>query len=153
MFDLPKGILPASISKRTGLTMQLWNDYEGRTIAEVYPLNKLVRPEGRSAFFLTTNGTGTPSMVRVIEAHFDESEILKRWSLISEIKQENLVAMKKFGETELDGTPLVYAVMEPTEISLAEVLQNRTLTVDEASAARDTAVALAAERTGATLRS
>ncbi len=112
--------------------MQLWNDYEGRTIAEVYPLNKLVRPEGRSAFFLTTNGTGTPSMVRVIEAHFDESEILKRWSLISEIKQENLVAMKKFGETELDGTPLVYAVMEPTEISLAEVLQNRTLTVDEA---------------------
>ncbi|MGW7673433.1 phenylalanine--tRNA ligase subunit beta-related protein, partial [Streptomyces sp. NPDC054775] len=30
---------------------------------------------------------------------------------------------------------------------------DRTLTVDEASAARDTAVALAAERTGATLRS
>ena len=48
--------------------MQLWNDYEWRTIAEAYPLNKLVRPEGRSAFFLTTNGTGTPAMVRVIEA-------------------------------------------------------------------------------------
>ena len=64
--------------------MQLWNDYEGRTIAEVYPLNKLIRPEGRSAFFLTTNGTGTPSMVRVIEAHFDESEILNRWRQVSE---------------------------------------------------------------------
>lgn len=112
--------------------MQLWNDYEGRTIAEVYPLNKLIRPEGRSAFFLTTNGTGTPSMVRVIEAHFDESEILNRWRQVSEIKQENLVALRKFGETELDGTPLVYAVMEPTDISLAELLQNRTLTVDEA---------------------
>lgn len=112
--------------------MQLWNDYEGRTIAEAYPLNKLVRPEGRSAFFLTTNGTGTPAMVRVIEAHFDESEILNRWRAVSEIKQENLVTMRKFGETELDGTPLVYAVMEPTEISLAELLQNRTLTVDEA---------------------
>src|SRR5258705_13339099 len=71
--------LPAQISLRTGATMQLWNDYEGRTIAEAYPLNKLVRPEGRSAFFLTTNGTGTPAMVRVIEAHFDESEILHRW--------------------------------------------------------------------------
>jgi hypothetical protein len=112
--------------------MQLWNDYEGRTIAEAYPLNKLIRPEGRSAFFLTTNGTGTPAMVRVIEAHFDESEILNRWRAVSEIKQENLVALRKFGETELDGTPLVYAVMEPTEISLAELLQNRTLTVDEA---------------------
>ncbi|WP_169746907.1 SPOR domain-containing protein [Edaphobacter aggregans] len=112
--------------------MQLWNDYEGQTIAEAYPLNKLIRPEGRSAFFLTTNGTGTPAMVRVIEAHFDESEILNRWRAVSEIKQENLVAMRKFGETELDGTPLVYAVMEPTEISLAELLENRTLTVDEA---------------------
>jgi hypothetical protein len=111
--------------------MQLWNDYEGRTIAEAYPLKKLIRPEGRSAFFLTTNGTGTPSMVRLIEAHFDESEILTRWKTISEIQQENLVAMRKFGETTLDGTPLVYAVMEPTEMSLADVLQNRTLTVEE----------------------
>ncbi len=32
----------------------------------------------------------------------------------------------------LDGTPLVYAVMEPTEMSLADLLQNRTLTVEEA---------------------
>jgi hypothetical protein len=111
--------------------MQLWSDYEGRTIAEAYPLKKLVRPEGRSAFFLTTNGTGTPAMVRLIEAHFDETEILERWRMVSEIKQENLVVMRKFGETTLDGTPLVYAVMEPTELSLAELLENRTLTVDE----------------------
>ena len=111
--------------------MQLWNDYEGRTIAEAYPLNKLVRPEGRSAFFLTTNGTGTQALVRLIEAHYDESEILNRWRAVSEIKQENLVAMRKFGEAELDGTPLVYAVMEPTEISLAELLENRTLTPEE----------------------
>ncbi len=112
--------------------MQLWSDYEGRTIAEAYPLKKLVRPEGRSAFFLTTNGTGTPAMVRLIEAHFDESEILERWKTVSEIRQENLVVMRKFGETMLDGTPLVYAVMEPTEITLEELLQNRTLTTEEA---------------------
>src|SRR5215468_3993115 len=114
--DLPKG----------WCDMQLWNDYEGRTIAEAYPLNKLIRPEGRSAFFLTTNGTGTPAMLRLIEAHFDESEIMRRWQAISEIKQENLVTIRKFGETVLDGTPLVYAVMEPTDISLAELLENRT---------------------------
>jgi len=111
--------------------MKLWSDYEGRTIAEAYPLKKLVRPEGRSAFFLTTNGTGTPALVRIIEAHFDESDILERWKTVSEIGQENLIKMRKFGQTELDGTPLVYAVMEPTEISLAELLQNRTLTNEE----------------------
>ncbi|MBS1821599.1 MAG: hypothetical protein JST61_06450 [Acidobacteria bacterium] len=112
--------------------MKLWSDYEGQTIAEAYPLKKLVRPEGRGAFFLTTNGTGTPALVRVIEAHFDESEILERWKTVSAIGQENLMTMRKFGETELDGTPLVYAVMEPTEISLEDLLYNRTLTVDEA---------------------
>jgi hypothetical protein len=111
--------------------MKLWSDYEGRTIAEAYPLKKLVRPEGRSAFFLTTNGTGTPALVRIIEAHFDESDILQRWKTVSEIGQENLITMRKFGQTELDGTPLVYAVMEPTDISLAELLQNRTLTSEE----------------------
>ena len=111
--------------------MKLWSDYEGRTIAEAYPLKKLVRPEGRSAFFLTTNGTGTPALVRVIEAHFDESEILTRWKAVQDLGQENLITMRKFGETTLDGTPLVYAVMEPTEISLAELLLNRTLTAEE----------------------
>ena len=40
--------------------------------------------------------------------------------------------MRKYGEAMLDGTPLVYAVMEPTEMSLADLLQNRTLTVEEA---------------------
>ncbi len=112
--------------------MQLWNDYEGRTVADNYPLGKLLRPEGRSAFFSTSNGTGTPLVIRIIEAHFDESEILNRWKIVSGIEQPNLVTMRKYGETVLDGTPLVYAVMEPAEASLADVLRDRTLTVDEA---------------------
>lgn len=70
-------------------------------------------------------------MVRLIEAHFDEPEILARWRMVSEVNQENLVVMRKFGETMLDGTPLVYAVMEPTEMSLEELLQNRILTLEE----------------------
>jgi eukaryotic-like serine/threonine-protein kinase len=113
------------------IDMQLWNDYEGRTIAESYPLEKLLRPEGRSAFFSTSNGTGTPAVIRLIEAHFDESEILNRWRVISEINQINLVHLKKYGQATLDETPLVYAVMETTEGSLAEVLSDRPLTLDE----------------------
>jgi hypothetical protein len=111
--------------------MQLWNDYEGRTIAEAYPLEKLLSPEGRSAFFSTSNGTGTPAVIRLIEAHFDEEEILARWRQVAEIKQTNLVAMRKYGQTVLDGTALVYAVMEPTEASLADVLKDRPLTIEE----------------------
>jgi hypothetical protein len=111
--------------------MQLWNDYEGRTIAEIFPLNKLLAPEGRSAYFSTTNGTGIPAIIRLIEAHFDESEILSRWRQVSEIEQPNLVTLKKYGQTVLDGTPLVYALMETTDANLADVLRERPLTVEE----------------------
>jgi hypothetical protein len=111
--------------------MQLWSEYEGRTIAESFVLDKLLRPEGRSAFFSTTNGTGSPAIIRLIEAHFDEPEILARWRTIAEIKHSNLVTLRKFGQTELDGTALLYAVMEPTDAALADILTERPLTFEE----------------------
>jgi hypothetical protein len=112
--------------------MKLWNEYEGQTIADNYPLQRLLSPEGRSAFFSTTNGTGTLSTIRIIEAHFDEVEILSRWRAVSAVKHPNLVEMRKFDQTTLDETPVLYAVMEPTDISLAELLANRRLTDEEA---------------------
>jgi eukaryotic-like serine/threonine-protein kinase len=123
------------------LLMQLWNDYEGRTIADIFPLTKLIAPEGRSAFFSTTNGTGTPAVIRLIEAHFDEAEILDRWRQVSEIKQPNLVTLKKYGQTVIDGTPLVYALLETTDANLDEVLRERPLTVEETNQVANSLVA------------
>ncbi|WP_213803934.1 SPOR domain-containing protein [Granulicella sp. dw_53] len=111
--------------------MQLWNEYEGRTIAEAYPLEKLLSPEGRSAFFSTSNGTGTPAVIRLIESHFDEAEILERWRQVTEIKEPHLITLRRCGQTELDGTSLVYAVMEPSDDNLAEILKQRPLTPQE----------------------
>ncbi len=51
--------------------MYLWTEYEGNTLAG-YPLGRLVRSEGRNAFFLTTTPEGKPAVVRLTEAHFDE---------------------------------------------------------------------------------
>ena len=59
--------------------MELWNEYEGRTIDGDFQLTKLLRPEGRSAFFSTSNGTGLPTVIRLIESHYDDAEILARW--------------------------------------------------------------------------
>jgi hypothetical protein len=111
--------------------MDLWNEYEGRTIDGVFPLTKLLRPEGRSAFFATSNGAGVPTVIRLIESHFDDAEILARWQAISAIDNGHLVKLKKFGPAELDGTSLVYAVMEPVEANLGEILEQRRLTVPE----------------------
>jgi len=111
--------------------MELWTDYEGRTIDGAYPLTKLISPEGRSAFFSTSNGTGVPTVIRLIESHFDDEEILARWRGVSELDHPNLVALKKYGQVMLDETSLVYAVMEPVEANLGEIVRERRLTVLE----------------------
>jgi eukaryotic-like serine/threonine-protein kinase len=108
--------------------MELWNEYEGRTIDGDFPLTKLLQPEGRSAFFATSNGTGQPTVIRLIESHYDDAEILARWQAIAELDNEHLVKLKKFGQVELDGTSLVYAVMEPVEANLGEIVEERRLT-------------------------
>jgi eukaryotic-like serine/threonine-protein kinase len=123
--------LPATTFPRTGNQMQLWNEYEGRIVADQFPLKTLLEPEGRSAFFSTTNGSGAPAVIRLIEAHFDEPEILSRWTAVSKVDQPNLIKLKKFGQTTLDETALLYAVMEPSDASLADILKDRSLSTKE----------------------
>jgi len=108
--------------------MNLWTEYEGRTIDGVYPLTKLIRPEGRSAFFSTSNGTGVPTVIRLIESHFDVDQILTRWRGVAALNHPNLVKLKKFGHVVVDETTLVYAVMEPVDANLGELLKERRLT-------------------------
>jgi eukaryotic-like serine/threonine-protein kinase len=111
--------------------MNLWTEYEGRTIDGTYPLTKLIRPEGRSAFFSTSNGTGVPTVIRLIESHFDGDEILTRWRGVAALNHPNLVKLKSFGHVVVDETSLVYAVMEPVEANLSEILRERRLTEPE----------------------
>jgi eukaryotic-like serine/threonine-protein kinase len=108
--------------------MDLWTEYEGRTIDGVFPLTKLIRPEGRSAFFSTSNGTGVPTVIRLIESHFDGDQILSRWRGVAALNHPNLVKLKSFGHVVVDETSLVYAVMEPVEANLGEILKERRLT-------------------------
>ena len=111
--------------------MNLWTEYEGRTIDGAYPLTKLIRPEGRSAFFSTSNGTGVPTVIRLIESHFDGDEILTRWRGVAALNHPNLVRLKSFGHVVVDETSLVYAVMEPVEANLGEILREQRLSEQE----------------------
>lgn len=115
--------------------MRLWNEYEGMTITDSLPgdlpIEKLIRPEGRSAFFSTHDGSGAPAVLRLIESIHDDAEILDRWKTVDDLHQAHLVAFKNFGHTVLDGTPIIYAVMETTDASLADILRERPLTLEE----------------------
>jgi eukaryotic-like serine/threonine-protein kinase len=111
--------------------MQLWTDYEGVTIDGAFPLQKLLLPEGRSAFFSTAGPKGEPTVVRLIECHFDEAEILARWRCVEAFGHPNFLKFEHYGQTELDGRPVVYAVFEKVDANLAEVLDQGHLTVKD----------------------
>jgi len=113
--------------------MQLWTDYEGVTIDGAFPLQKLLLPEGRSAFFSTSGPQGEPMVVRLIECHFDEEDILSRWRCVEALNHPNFLKFAHYGQTELDGRPVVYAVFENVDANLAEVLDQGHLTVKDGS--------------------
>lgn len=111
--------------------MHLWTEYEGRTIDETYYLESLLRSEGRNAFFKTHSQAQKDAVIRLTEAHFDEEETLERWRHIAAVEQDNLIEIGQVGRTTYDGIALTYAVLEPSDANLAEVLQERPLTTSE----------------------
>jgi hypothetical protein len=112
--------------------MELWTEYEGRVIDGAFPLERLLLPEGRSAFFSTSNGKGEPTVIRLIASHFDEEEILARWRGVEALGHPNILKLEKYGQLVLDETTVVYAVMEPVDANLAAVIGGQRLTVPEA---------------------
>ncbi len=111
--------------------MQLWNDYEGATLAGQWTLGRLLRTEGRSALFATTAPGGKPAILRLTEALNDQSALQLRYKSIQAAGEQFLVRVQGFGDAELDSTPLAYAVLEPTEESLADILRVRRLDLSE----------------------
>jgi eukaryotic-like serine/threonine-protein kinase len=113
--------------------MQFWNELEGRTIDGVYPLRRLVRSEGRHAWFETETGEpeAGPATISLTEAATDADEVLERLQAAQQLKHPNLVTITKVGQVRVDTTLVIYAVMENIEQSLSDVLQSQALSAEE----------------------
>jgi eukaryotic-like serine/threonine-protein kinase len=113
--------------------MQFWNELEGQTIDRLYPLRRLARSEGRSAWFetVTADEVSAPATISLTEALTDADEVAARLKAAQSLKHPNLVSITKVGQARVDNTLIVYAVMEHIEQSLSDVLQTQTLTPEE----------------------
>lgn len=113
--------------------MQFWNELEGETIDGVYPLRRLVRSEGRSAWFETELGgqQNAPATISLTEALTDADEVMERLQAAQSLQHPNLVQILKVGQVKVDNTEVVYAVMESIDQSLSDVLQEQALSTDE----------------------
>ena len=113
--------------------MQFWNELEGQVIDGVYPLRRLVRSEGRTAWFETetSDPRPVPATISLTEALTDADEVVARLEAAQRLNHPNLVSITKVGQVRVDNTLVVYALMEPIEQSLSDVLQSQALTADE----------------------
>jgi len=121
--------------------MMLWTDLEGRTLHGRWRLDKLVRPEGRTAWFEATDVDGNPVMVSITEALNDEDELLERFEAAAAIRHPNVVSIMESRISRVDETPVVVAAMEMTEENLGDVLRERSLNATETRQVLDSVLA------------
>lgn len=114
--------------------MGLWTEFEGVTVDHSFALTKLVQTEGRSAFFTTRNANGESVLIRIIECHFDEDEILARWRGVQSLGHPNFLRIDRFGKFQIepDDITAVYAVFEHVDANLGEVLERGHLSSADA---------------------
>jgi hypothetical protein len=114
--------------------MMLWTDLEEREVMGRWRLGRLVRPEGRTAWFEATGANGDPLMLSITETLNDDEDLLERLRAAAAIRHPNVVEVRDALAAELDDGPVVIAAMEATEENLGDVLRERVLSVGEAQA-------------------
>lgn len=121
--------------------MQFWNELEGQVLDE-YPLHRLVRSEGRTAWFETEvpEEGNRPATISLTESLTDVDEVTERLQTAQQIQHPNLVGISKVGRAYLDRALFIYAVMERTDQNLADVLREQSLSTREAHQLADAMV-------------
>jgi eukaryotic-like serine/threonine-protein kinase len=112
--------------------MMLWTDLENREIEGRWHLRRLVRPEGRAAWFEATGADGRLLMLGITETLNDDEEMVARLRAAAAIRDPHLVELHEAIATHIDDAPAVVAAMEWTDENLGDVLRERTLTPAEA---------------------
>ncbi len=116
---------------------EAWKRWEGRTVDGRFPLQRYLGGSGHSAVFLTvTQPSGSDSEKAAIKlirvGAGDANHQFLRWKAASELTHPNLIRIFEAGRGELDGTELLYVVMEYAEENLSQILPERALTAEEA---------------------
>jgi TonB family protein len=110
-----------------------WKRWEGRTVDGKFPLQSYLGASDHSAVFLTLTAESEKAAIKLILADPEDAEKqLLRWNTTSEVTHPNLIHIFAMGRCELDGTALLYVVMEYAEENLSQILPERALTAEEA---------------------
>jgi TonB family protein len=113
-----------------------WKRWEGQVVNGALPLVRYLGGSDHSAVFSTERVGGSPqkAAVKLIAAGDGADEQLARWKQAAKLTHPGLIRLYESGRCEIEGTPLLYVVMELAEENLSQVVPERALTGDEAQA-------------------
>lgn len=113
---------------------ETWRAWEGRVVDGKYPLRQWLGGSDHSAVFLTEMPGGAKAAIKFIEADGPDAEReLARLGMAAKLNHSHLISIFSFGGCQIDGTPLVYSVMEHADEDLAQILPQRPLSPAEVS--------------------
>jgi TonB family protein len=117
------------------LMSEVWTGWQGHVIHDAFPLGRFLGCSDHGGVFLTKSATlGTSDLaIKLVPTDrvLAESQ-LPLWERAGGIIHPHLLRLLQWGECQLDGLPYLYVVMEYADQTLAQVLQRRALTDDEA---------------------
>jgi hypothetical protein len=114
---------------------EVWTRWQGQVINGVFPLGRYLGCSDHSGVFLTKAGARRPSEVAiklVPASRILAESIVPRWKRAAGLAHPRLLRLLEWGGCQLDGLPYLYAVMEYADQTLAQLLQHRALTDEEA---------------------
>jgi TonB family protein len=107
----------------------------GHVVDGKYELGQFVGSTEHSAVFVTESHQPEvgKAVIKLVPADAAEaSGQLARWRQAAKLSHPNLIRILDMGRYELDGTPVLYVVMEGADENLASVVANRPIAADEA---------------------
>jgi len=114
---------------------EVWTQWQGHVVHDVFPLGRYLGCSDHSGVFLTKSAAPEHSEVAIKLVPTDRTRaesLLPRWKRAGGIVHPHLLRLLQSGGCQLDGQPYLYVVMEYADQTLAQVLQRRALTEDEA---------------------
>jgi hypothetical protein len=111
-----------------------WSGWVSAVINGAYPLRRLLNGSEHSAVFLTEyEGRADPNAaIKIIPIEGVTLSQLSHWKAATGLIHPHLIQLLDAGLCQLGGHQFLFVVMEYAEQTLAEVLQQRALTPDEA---------------------
>jgi hypothetical protein len=111
-----------------------WERWEHEVVNGVFPLRRSVRNSGHSAVFLTEHKSKAipEALLKLVPAIPTLKEAqLSQWSIASRLSHPCLVRLLDTGSCQLGGLTFLYVVTEYAEQTLAQILAQRVLELEE----------------------